>query len=89
MLKSRETSRIRVAHQYSVDVSQGESERSMSLLGRLRPSVLRNFRPKAGDSHASEPFLSPGKNQPTGYLFNETPPPPGQKRKLESWELPW
>lgn len=79
----------RVAHQYSVNVSLGKSERSMSLLGRLRPTVLRNFRPKAGDSHASEPFLSAGKNQPTGYLFNETPPPPGQKRKLESWELPW
>lgn len=79
----------RVTNQYSVDVSLEESERSMSLLGRLRPSVLRNFRPKAGDSHASEPFLSPGKNQPTGYLFNENPPPPGQKRKLESWELPW
>ena len=61
----------------------------MSLLGRLRPALLRNFRPKAGDSHAAEPFLSPGKNQPGGYLFNETPPPPGQKRKLESWELPW
>jgi len=61
----------------------------MSLLGRLRPSVLRHFKPKAGDSHAAEPFLSPGKNQPGGYLFNETPPPPGEKRKLESWELPW
>lgn len=24
-----------------------------------------------------------------GYLFGETPPPPGQKRKLESWEAPW
>lgn len=23
-----------------------------------------------------------------GYLFNETPPPPGQSRRLESWEIP-
>ncbi|CAK0785543.1 hypothetical protein CVIRNUC_008753 [Coccomyxa viridis] len=61
----------------------------MSLLGKLRPSVLRHFRPKASDSHASDSFLSAGKNQPGGYLFNETPPPPGQRRKLESWELPW
>jgi len=25
-------------------------------------------------------------NEPTGYLFGEKPPPPGQKRKRESWE---
>ena len=24
-----------------------------------------------------------------GRLFNETPPPPGQSRKWESWEAPW
>lgn len=23
-----------------------------------------------------------------GYLFNETPPPPGRQRRLESWEIP-
>lgn len=23
-----------------------------------------------------------------GFLFNETPPPPGQSRRLESWEIP-
>jgi hypothetical protein len=23
-----------------------------------------------------------------GYIFNETPPPPGQQRRLESWEIP-
>jgi hypothetical protein len=24
-----------------------------------------------------------------GVLFNETPPPPGMKRKWEDWEAPW
>ncbi|KAL5719617.1 hypothetical protein ACHQM5_012428 [Ranunculus cassubicifolius] len=26
--------------------------------------------------------------KPNGYLFNRTPPPPGQSRKWEDWELP-
>ncbi|KZW02610.1 hypothetical protein EXIGLDRAFT_601528 [Exidia glandulosa HHB12029] len=29
---------------------------------------------------------APSYNEPTGYLFGEKPPPPGQKRKRESWE---
>ncbi|KAK9917069.1 hypothetical protein WJX75_000556 [Coccomyxa subellipsoidea] len=61
----------------------------MSFLRRLAPSALRNLRPRAADSHAKETLFAPGKNTPGGYLFNETPPPPGQKRHLESWELPW
>ncbi|CAE6423635.1 hypothetical protein BN14_01385 [Rhizoctonia solani AG-1 IB] len=28
-------------------------------------------------------------NQPTGYLFGEKPPPPGQRRKKEDWEFLW
>ncbi|KAF8609448.1 hypothetical protein BDV93DRAFT_602115 [Ceratobasidium sp. AG-I] len=32
---------------------------------------------------------APHYNQPTGYLFGEKPPPPGQKRKREDWELLW
>lgn len=39
---------------------------------------------------ASEPFFSEGKQTGVnGNLFNETPPPPGQSRKWESWEAPW
>ncbi|KAL5640959.1 hypothetical protein ACGC1H_001439 [Rhizoctonia solani] len=28
-------------------------------------------------------------NQPTGYLFGEKPPAPGQRRKKEDWEFLW
>lgn len=39
---------------------------------------------------AAEPFFSEGKQTArNGFLFNETPPPPGQSRKWESWEAPW
>ena len=61
---------------------------NMSFLPRLRPAALRNLRPRAGDSHNNS-FWSEGKHEPSGYLFNETPPPPGQRRKWESWEAPW
>lgn len=60
----------------------------MSFLRRLRVSSLRNLRPRAGDSHG-EKFWSEGKHEPGGYLFGETPLPPGEKRKWESWEAPW
>ncbi|KAF8511702.1 ESSS subunit of NADH:ubiquinone oxidoreductase, partial [Gautieria morchelliformis] len=30
---------------------------------------------------------APQYNEPTGYLFGEKPPLPGQKRKREEWEL--
>lgn len=34
-------------------------------------------------------WWTPGKQDATGNLFAETPPPPGQSRKWESWELPY
>ena len=62
--------------------------RGMSFLRRrLSPTSLRNFRPRA--SASKESWLGPGKKEPEGLLFGETPPPPGQSRKWESWELPW
>ena len=50
--------------------------------GRLRNPVMRGEGPKGG-------FWGPGHNEPTGYIFGETPPPPGQSRKWESWEATW
>ncbi|KAK7463651.1 hypothetical protein VKT23_005592 [Stygiomarasmius scandens] len=32
---------------------------------------------------------SPHYNEPSGLLFGEKPPPPGQKRVKESWENLW
>ncbi|KIJ45111.1 hypothetical protein M422DRAFT_167464 [Sphaerobolus stellatus SS14] len=32
---------------------------------------------------------APHYNEPTGYIFGEKPPPAGQKRKREDWELIW
>ena len=35
-------------------------------------------------------FFSEGtQEKPDGILFGETPPPPGESRKWESWEAPW
>ena len=34
-------------------------------------------------------FWSEGTKKPEGLIFGETPPPPGQTRKWESWEAPW
>jgi hypothetical protein len=60
----------------------------MSLLRRVGVNALRNLKPKAG--HNSESFWSEGKQEKVpGYLFNETPLPPGQTRKWESWEIGW
>lgn len=51
-------------------------------------SALRNFKPKSG--HSEGGFFAQGAQEgKNGLIFGETPPPPGQKRKWESWEAPW
>eukprot|EP00958_Prasinococcus_capsulatus_P020935 scaffold2779_cov376-Prasinococcus_capsulatus_cf.AAC.2 len=42
-------------------------------------------RPKRGGG--SEPWWSEGTHKPRGNLFGETPPPPGQTRSWEMWEV--
>ncbi|KIM85286.1 hypothetical protein PILCRDRAFT_817285 [Piloderma croceum F 1598] len=32
---------------------------------------------------------APQYNEPSGWIFGEKPPPPGQKRVREDWELTW
>ncbi|KAF7799036.1 hypothetical protein EIP86_010266 [Pleurotus ostreatoroseus] len=39
--------------------------------------------------YASGGHHGPQYNEPSGYLFGEKPPPPGQKRKREPWEMIW
>ncbi|RAL51815.1 hypothetical protein DM860_010533 [Cuscuta australis] len=55
--------------------------------GMLRARSSSGIRAR-GD-HGPNPFLTPGhQERPNGYLFSRTPPPPGQSRKWEDWELP-
>ena len=59
----------------------------MSLLRKLPLGRMRNIKLRAG--HEKGSFWAEGKNEPTGLLFNESPPAAGHKRKWESWEAPW
>ncbi|CAN1745073.1 Putative pentatricopeptide repeat-containing protein At3g13770, mitochondrial [Linum perenne] len=44
---------------------------------------------KRGGGSGPNPFTVAGhEERPKGYLFSRTPPPPGQSRKWEDWELP-
>lgn len=57
-------------------------------LRRLTTAALRNLRPRGGGWPGG--FWSEGTQAGrNGYLFGETPPPPGATRKWETWELPW
>jgi len=61
---------------------------TMSLLRKTSTGLLRNFKPRSG--HSEGGFFAQGAQEgKNGLLFGETPPPPGQKRKWESWEAPW
>eukprot|EP00262_Sarcandra_glabra_P000917 TRINITY_DN1094_c3_g1_i1.p2 TRINITY_DN1094_c3_g1~~TRINITY_DN1094_c3_g1_i1.p2 ORF type:complete len:118 (-),score=7.50 TRINITY_DN1094_c3_g1_i1:256-609(-) len=56
------------------------------LRNRLKPSV----RTRGGGGEGPSRWSSPGtQERPNGYLFARTPPPPGQSRKWEDWELPY
>ncbi|XP_019160995.1 PREDICTED: uncharacterized protein LOC109157595 [Ipomoea nil] len=55
--------------------------------GMLKSRLSSGLRTRGG--HGPNPFLTPGhQERPNGYLFSRTPPPPGQSRKWEDWELP-
>ena len=63
----------------------------MSLLRKLPLQRANHWRPKSGGHNGNGGgFWSEGTQERVpGNLFCETPPPPGQSRKWESWELPW
>ncbi|MCD9642626.1 hypothetical protein HAX54_029511 [Datura stramonium] len=55
--------------------------------GMLRARLSSGLRTRG--VHGPNPFTTPGhQERPNGYLFNRVPPPPGQSRKWEDWELP-
>ena len=54
---------------------------------RVGAALLKQQRRQAS---TGGPFWSDGKQTGhNGYLFNETPPPPGESRVMEGWEMPW
>ncbi|KAH7104581.1 ESSS subunit of NADH:ubiquinone oxidoreductase-domain-containing protein [Auriculariales sp. MPI-PUGE-AT-0066] len=54
---------------------------------RLRlTSTMQAARPRVVCQRRYASHGAPSYNEPTGYLFGEKPPPPGQKRKREGWE---
>ncbi|CAI0438160.1 unnamed protein product [Linum tenue] len=53
----------------------------------LRQRLSGSLRTRGGGGASG--WTTPGhEERPKGYLFNRTPPPPGQSRKWEDWELP-
>ncbi|KAB2006766.1 hypothetical protein ERO13_D11G330900v2 [Gossypium hirsutum] len=56
----------------------------------LTTMLRRRLFSRAFSSHdGPSRWTTPGhQERPNGYLFNRTPPPPGQSRKWEDWELP-
>ncbi|KAK9157492.1 hypothetical protein Scep_004066 [Stephania cephalantha] len=55
----------------------------------LRSRLTSSLRTRGGSGEGVSRWRSDGhQDRPNGYLFNRTPPPPGQSRKWEDWELP-
>lgn len=56
--------------------------------GTLRHRLTTTLRLRGGGDGPSR-WTTPGhQDRPNGYFLNRTPPPPGQSRKWEDWELP-
>jgi len=65
---------------------------SQSLRASLTQCSRRLPQPCTLSSISSVRFASQGAphyNEPSGWLFGEKPPPPGQKRQREDWEMIW
>ncbi|XP_047317329.1 uncharacterized protein LOC124920811 [Impatiens glandulifera] len=57
-------------------------------VGMIRSRMTSSIRTRSGGDGPSR-WSTPGhQERPNGYLFNRTPPPPGQSRTWEDWELP-
>lgn len=65
--------------------------RTHMLLARVRQSVLRTPSGvrRMGGGHPGGYWSEGTQTGRNGYLFGESPPPPGQSRKWESWEAIW
>ncbi|PKA60357.1 hypothetical protein AXF42_Ash008416 [Apostasia shenzhenica] len=57
--------------------------------GMLRSRLGSALRRRGGEGEGAGRWTTPGhEERPKGYLFNRPPPPPGESRKWEDWELP-
>ncbi|XP_042444699.1 uncharacterized protein LOC122029675 [Zingiber officinale] len=57
--------------------------------GMVRRRLVASARTRGGGREGAGRWTSPGtEERPKGYLFNRPPPPPGESRKWEDWELP-
>lgn len=55
----------------------------------LRQRLIGSLRTRGGSGSGASRWTSQGHEEhPKGLPFNRTPPPPGQSRKWEDWELP-
>lgn len=55
----------------------------------IRARLNSSLRTRGGGGSGPSRWTSPGhEDQPKGFAFSRTPPPPGQSRKWEDWELP-
>ncbi|XP_057427306.1 uncharacterized protein LOC130720651 [Lotus japonicus] len=54
----------------------------------LRRRLFPSLRTRGGGSSSSRWTSAGHEEHPKGLPFNRTPPPPGESRKWEDWELP-
>ncbi|KAI0511899.1 hypothetical protein KFK09_012533 [Dendrobium nobile] len=57
--------------------------------GMLRSRLRSSLRLRSSGGEGAGRWTTQGhEERPKGYLFNRPPPPPGESRKWEDWELP-
>ncbi|KQJ90742.1 uncharacterized protein LOC100823109 [Brachypodium distachyon] len=62
---------------------------SSAAAGMLRARLSGAARVRGGHGDGAGRWTTPGHEvRPKGYPMNRTPPPPGESRKWEDWELP-
>jgi hypothetical protein len=59
------------------------------MLARAAAAAASRAARARGGGGGGKSFWSAGLRDSEGRIFSETPPPPGQRRKWESWEATW
>ena len=66
---------------FSISLNKNMILNRIKLLNRLRPLNIQSLR--------NDSIFTKYREPPNGFLFNQKPLKPGEKRKLETWELIW